>query len=154
MRSRGKIVGVDATVALRPVDAGNWRSVAALTVTEAQRAWVAEPAYYLALCHYSSTGWTPLAITDAAGTVVGFLMWAIDPDDGAAWLGGILVDAAHQGKGYGRAAVTAALAEIEAPSFALSYEPDNTVARALYTSLGFVETGEKEGDELVARRAV
>jgi hypothetical protein len=49
--------------------------------------------------------------------VVSFLMWAIDPHDGAAWLGGIVVDATHQGKGYGRAAVSAALAEIEAPKF-------------------------------------
>ena len=37
---------------------------------------------------------------------------------------------------------------------ALSYEPENTVARRLYASLGFVETGEQEEDELVARRPV
>jgi len=35
----------------------------------------------------------------------------------------------------------------------LSYEPENVVARRLYTSLGFVETGERVDDELVARRA-
>ena len=35
---------------------------------------------------------------------------------------------------------------------ALSYEPENTVARRLYASLGFVETGERVEDELVARR--
>ena len=35
----------------------------------------------------------------------------------------------------------------------LSYDPENTVARRLYTSLGFVETGERMDDELVARRA-
>jgi diamine N-acetyltransferase len=137
---------------LRAVDADNWRAVAKLTVHEAQRDWVMEPAYYLALCHYSPVGWRPLAMVSGEDEVVGFLMWAIDPDDGAAWLGGILVDAAHQGKGYGRAAVVAALAEIDAPSFALSYSPDNTVAKALYTSLGFVETGETEDDEVVARR--
>ena len=143
---------MDTTVTLAPVDADNWRAVAGLTVTEAQRAWVAEPAYYLALCHYSPVGWRPLAITTADGGVIGFLMWAVDPEDGAAWLGGITVDAAHQGRGYGRAAVSAALAEIDAPGFALSYQPDNTAARALYASLGFVETGEQEDDEVVARR--
>ncbi|GIF45522.1 diamine N-acetyltransferase [Asanoa ferruginea] len=143
---------MDASVTLRPVDADNWRAVAALTVTEVQRAWVAEPAYYLALCHYSPVGWRPLAVTDADGTVVGFLMWAVDPEDGAAWLGGITIDATQQGKGFGRAAVSAALTELDAPSFALSYQPDNTAARALYASLGFVETGELEDDEVVARR--
>ena len=35
----------------------------------------------------------------------------------------------------------------------LSYEPENAVARRLYTSLGFVETGERVDDELVARHA-
>jgi diamine N-acetyltransferase len=143
---------MDASITLRPVDADNWRAVAALTVTETQRAWVAEPAYYLALCHYSPVGWTPLAVTDAAGSVVGFLMWAVDPEDGAAWLGGITIDATQQGKGFGRAAVSTALTELDAPSFALSYQPDNTAARALYASLGFVETGELEDDEVVARR--
>ncbi len=36
--------------------------------------------------------------------------------------------------------------------FALSYQPDNEVAKALYASLGFVETGEVDDDEVVARR--
>jgi diamine N-acetyltransferase len=35
---------------------------------------------------------------------------------------------------------------------ALSYAPDNAVARTLYRSLGFIETGEADGDEVVARR--
>ncbi len=34
---------------------------------------------------------------------------------------------------------------------ALSYEPENTAAKALYADFGFVETGEMEGDEVVAR---
>ena len=32
----------------------------------------------------------------------------------------------------------------------LSYEPENEVARALYRSLGFIENGEMDGDEIVA----
>ena len=36
-------------------------------------------------------------------------------------------------------------------SAALSYAPENAAARALYASLGFAETGEREDDELVAR---
>jgi diamine N-acetyltransferase len=35
---------------------------------------------------------------------------------------------------------------------ALSCEPENTVARQLYASLGFVETDERVDDEIVARR--
>ena len=32
----------------------------------------------------------------------------------------------------------------------LSYEPENTVAKSLYASFGFVETGEKDGEEQIA----
>jgi len=35
--------------------------------------------------------------------------------------------------------------------FALSYQPTNVVAKHLYYSLGFSETDEWEGDEIVAR---
>ena len=143
-------------VTLRPVDRDTWRDVAGLRVAAAQRDWVAEPAYYLALCCYGSAGWRPLAVL-AGERVVGFLMWAVDPDDGSCWLGGLLVDRERQGKGYGKRAVRTAVAMLaESGShsgFALSYRPDNVVARRLYAGLGFVETGEREGDEVVARLA-
>jgi diamine N-acetyltransferase len=110
-------------VTLSPVTADNWREVAALEVNESQRRFVAEPLYYLALCSYGKE-WYPLAI-NLNEQVIGFLMWAIDPADQCGWLGGILVDRRHQGKGYGRQAVRAAiklLAEVQKiQSFALSY---------------------------------
>ncbi|MEV4417911.1 GNAT family N-acetyltransferase [Catellatospora sp. NPDC049609] len=83
--------------------------MAGLNVSDAQRAWVAEATYYLALCHYSPTGWRPLAVYDQQGEAVGFLMWAVDPEDASVWLGGIMIDGRRQGQGLGRAAVTAAI---------------------------------------------
>lgn len=141
-------------VTLRPVDAGSWRDVARLTVGAAQERFVAAPTYYLALCAYGDV-WHPMSVHEADGTVVGFLMWGIDDADGSCWLGGVLVDAAHQGRGVGRAAVREAIrvlrAQTGATAFALSYDPDNTVAKGLYASLGFVETGEVDDGEVVAR---
>lgn len=141
-------------VDIAPVSSTSWRAVAALTVTPEQRGFVAEPSYYLALCCFDEAGWTPLSMT-VDGEVVGFLMWAVDPDDGACWLGGVLVDAAQQGHGIGRAGVSAALRHLSREhghrAFALSYDPDNMRARRIYARLGFVETGEREGDEVVAR---
>ena len=32
----------------------------------------------------------------------------------------------------------------------LSYEPENEIARQLYRSFGFVETGDMDGEELIA----
>ena len=145
-------------VSVEPVTGETWRDVASLRVTESQRAFVAEPAYYLCLCCYGDL-WHPLAVradnARAESTIVGFLMWAIDPEDRSCWLGGILIDRDHQRRGYGRAAVEAAMRRLrdeqEVTGFALSYEPDNVVARGLYRSLGFEETGEREDDEIVAR---
>jgi diamine N-acetyltransferase len=137
---------------LEPVGADEWRDVTALEVTDAQRAFVAEPAYYLALCAYGGL-WRPLAIV-LDERVIGFMMWAVDPEDDSCWLGGLLVDRHHQRRGYGRRAIEAALSMLASEGghrrFALSYAPDNP-ANPLYEALGFRETGEREGDEVVAR---
>lgn len=139
---------------LEPVDAANWEAVAALEVAPEQRGFVVAPSRYLALCAYGGVGWTPLAIR-TRGTVVGLLMWAVDPDEGAVWLGGILVDRRWQRRGIGRRAVRAAIELLsrqeETLAFALSYAPANDVARRTYAALGFVETGEVADDEVVAR---
>ena len=141
------------TVELSDVTADNWRACADLEVSGEQRAFVAPVTRYLCLCHYDAV-WGPLAIT-ADDQVVGFMMWAVDPDDGSGWIGGLVIDRERQRTGYGRAAVIALLERLRreqgCTSAALSYAAENAPARALYASLGFVETGEREDDELVAR---
>ena len=68
----------------------------------------------------------------------------------------LMIDEKYQNKGYGRAAVKLALDFIntlpcgKAEYCWLSYEPENEVARRLYQSFGFEETGEKDCDELIA----
>lgn len=141
-------------VTIQPVDGANWRAVAQVQVGETQRDFVMPTTYYLALCHYSEVGWQPLAIL-LDEEVIGFLMWAVDPADGACWLGGIQIDQRYQGLGYGRQAVNIALRWLNAThgfeQFALSYQPANKVARHLYQQVGFFEGDEWEDDEVVAR---
>ena len=99
-------------------------------------------------------------------TPVGFLMIGFDVDD--YWedapeiarnnynLWRLMIDKAHQGRGFGREAVRLALEFVRSfPCGAakycwLSYEPENERARRLYRSFGFSETGEKDGEELIA----
>ena len=81
-------------------------------------------------------------------------MWGIDDADGAA--GSAASSSTLAAASWlGRAAVIQALSLLRTETghtpFALSYRPDNVVARRLYASLGFVETGEEEDGELVAR---
>jgi diamine N-acetyltransferase len=141
-------------VELVKVDADNWRTACELRVFAEQADFVAPVAYYLALCAYGDD-WHPLAIT-AAEDMVGFAMWAIDEADNSFWIGGLLVDADRQRRGFGRAAVERLIdmaAEHGCPEVALSYQPSNP-ARKLYAAMDFVETGEMEDDEVVARRRV
>jgi diamine N-acetyltransferase len=144
-------------IAAEPVTSANWRAVAALQVKPDQQEYVNSPVFNLVLCQYSPVGWSPLALR-REDQIVGFLMWAVDPADQSCWLGGVMIDAAFQGLGYGKKAVAAALAMLRTQhghhQFALSYHPENTVARRLYLELGFQETGEVEDEEVVARLEV
>ena len=113
---------------------------------------MAEVAYYLCLSHYGGE-WHPLAV-ERDGSILGHIMWAVDDEDDSVWLGGLVIDAAAQSAGVGRAAVNAFLerfAEDGQHNIALSVSPENSVARHLYSSIGFVETGEMDDDEIVLR---
>lgn len=68
----------------------------------------------------------------------------------------LMIDKRYQNRGYGREAIQLALDFIrtfpcgKAEYCSLSYEPENEVAAKLYHSMGFVENGEMDGDEIVA----
>jgi len=91
--------------------------------------------------------------------MVGFVMYA-DPasppdDQGRTWILRIMIGQDHQGKGYGRAAMIALLARMQAATppprtIALDFHEGNHVAEKLYESLGFRKTGEQEGHEVIA----
>jgi len=135
-----------------PAIDGLRRACLALEVEPDQRRFVSPVVDYLALCKRPGSPWRPFAVL-YGDRVVGFVMHGIDPDDDSAWIGGLVIDRTYQRRGIGRTVVdllVARAAEQGRPS-ALSYEPENTGAKALYALAGFIETGETEGDEVVAR---
>ncbi|MEV2240528.1 GNAT family N-acetyltransferase [Micromonospora sp. NPDC049891] len=141
-------------ITLRPVDDDNWRAVADVAPRDDQRDWVpALAARYLLLTQRSEV-WNSLAVY-ADDTVVGHIMWGVDEDD-SRWIGGMLIDAAQQGGGVGRAVVRTLCdwLTVQGHPVRLSYHPENTSAARLYTSLGFAPTGAWEDDELVAELTV
>ncbi|MEH0981246.1 GNAT family N-acetyltransferase [Micromonospora sp. CPCC 205556] len=139
-------------VTLRPVDDGNWRAVADVAPRDDQRVWVAALAARYLLLSMRSDVWTSLAVY-ADEAVVGHVMWGVD-DDGSRWIGGMVIDAAEQDRGVGRAAVRTLAEWLGGQDggcpVRLSYHPANVSAARLYTSIGFVPTGAREDDELVA----
>ncbi|MBR4471509.1 MAG: GNAT family N-acetyltransferase [Erysipelotrichaceae bacterium] len=67
----------------------------------------------------------------------------------------LMIDKRYQGRGYGKKAIELALDFIriwpcgKAEYCEISFEPENTHARDLYSSMGFVENGEMDGEEIV-----
>ncbi|MEU2821558.1 MULTISPECIES: GNAT family N-acetyltransferase [unclassified Streptomyces] len=142
-------------VTLHEVDADNWRAVADCAPRDDQRDWVpALAARYLVLTAREDT-WHSRAVL-AGDEVTGHIMWGRD-EDGSYWIGGMLIDAAHQGRGIGAAAVrtltTWLTTRENCRAVRLSYAPANQAAAHLYTALGFRPTGVEEDGEVVAEWA-
>jgi len=142
-------------IRLEAVTARNWRAVARLRLLPEQEALVASNLYSIAQSKFDPDA-RPRAVY-AGKDLVGFLMYDVGETkekNRAASVYRFMIDAKHQGKGYGRAALALALAEIKAvPGIAkvsIGYMPENAVAKAFYASLGFIEVGTDEDGEIVA----
>ena len=139
-----------------------------LEVSEAQKTFVASNEVSMIEAYTAITGnghAFPFGIYDD-DMPVGFLMIGFDVDDywedapeiakGNYNLWRLMIDKTYQGRGYGKEAVQLALDFIrtlpcgEAAFCWLSYEPENKAARRLYQSFGFEETGEMDGEEIIA----
>ncbi|QZY30331.1 GNAT family N-acetyltransferase [Nocardioides coralli] len=135
---------------LEPVTRDNWRAVADIAPRDDQRRFVpALAARYLLLGIYGDT-WHNLGAFEG-DTAVGHVMWGVDDEDGSCWIGGLVVDRAHQGRGVGRRVVELLLEQLreQAGVVRMSYLPDNTASRTLFASLGFVDTDEWDDDERI-----
>lgn len=128
-----------------------WRSVADVVPRDDQREFVFPMAARYLLMSLVEDDWHFLAVL-ADDEVVGHAMWAID-DDGSRWIGGLMVDAAQQGVGLGRAATQTLLQWLHdqpgCTAVRLASHPANVAATRMYRSLGFRATAEMDGDEVV-----
>ena len=142
-------------VRLADITAANRAAVIALELAEDQQDLVSSNADSLDDARGNRNA-RPRAIY-AGETLVGFLMY--DAPDGPdepdqATIYRFMIDKAFQAKGYGRSALQRAIDEIRQVAgirrVLILYVPGNEVARAFYASLGFVELGPDEDDEMVA----
>ncbi len=153
---------------LEKVNGNNVWDILKLTVSESQKNYVAANDISIIEAYTTITGngyAFPFGIYDG-DTPIGFLMIGFDVDDywidapeiarGNYNLWRFMIDKAYQNRGFGREAVQLALDFIksfpcgEAEYCWLSYEPENEVAAKLYHDFGFIENGERDGDEIIA----
>ncbi len=154
--SQGQGIPGVPVVTVRPIDQENFHPVIDLEVEADQSGFVAPNVYSIAQA-WLEPNCEPLAIY-AGDELVGFAMYGLDEDTDDWWIIRLMIDRRHQRKGYGREATRALIRLIAeragAETITMSYEPENFAAAALYRSLGFVETGEIDDGEAVARLAV
>jgi ribosomal protein S18 acetylase RimI-like enzyme len=122
------------------VKAGTWSSEVSLARSQA--------AYDELLPNgRASSGTYLFSVRDAHDNRRVAYLWFVlrgEPERKEAYVLGITVDAEFRGQGYGRAAMRACMDEarkVGAASVGLHVFAHNTVARSLYTSLGFAEVG-------------
>jgi diamine N-acetyltransferase len=153
---------------LEKINGKNVWNILKLSVNNSQREFVAsnEISIIEAYTAITANGYAyPFGIYDG-DIPVGFLMIGFDKDDywedapdvatGNYNLWRLMIDKNYQHKGYGRQAVKLALDFIKtypcgpAEYCWLSYEPENQIAKELYASFGFTETGDMDGEEIIA----
>jgi len=147
------------TVSLQDVTAENWRAIIGLGVGPGQREWVAPNHYSLIEAAYglgdglAHLRLVPLAIC-ADERPVGLLLYNHGPTRERFFIMRLMIDAAFQGRGYGRAALAQLLAGMrahpQAKEVAISYNRGNEPARRLYESCGFSEVpGENPAEAML-----
>ena len=149
----------------------NYSTVAVgLKLDEEQQKYLGNNELSLVQAYVSSANdeypWLPFAVC-SDDKVVGFTMIAYNSNDNGIikekhyGIYRFMIAKKYQGKGYGREALNKIIEKIktfpygEAPAIYLSTKHENVVAKNLFLSVGFVETGENDEDgDALARLAL
>lgn len=155
-------------IKFEPITFDNHRDVCRLEVLPEQQAFVASATMTLAQSYVIATNdpFPPLTYAIYDGELlVGLIFMDYEPvgindysDENCYCIIRLIIDKAHQGKGYGTAAIRQAIELLstkpqgDAACIFITYKDDNPAAKHIYEKLGFVPTGAfNEQDEIIAR---
>ena len=148
--------GRKAKITLRKVTRKNLTSILKLKVAKAQEKFVAANAVSIAQGCYNKGAW--FRAIYAGETPVGFVMMYEDRKRGRYYLWRFMIDARHQGKGYGKRALTLIIDRVRksprARALTLSYVRARGGPEKFYHRFKFEDTGKMEYGEHVARLAL
>ena len=135
-------------ISLREITPQNFRECINLKVAAGQENFVAPNVMSIAQAKIYPTV-KPLAVYHE-DEMVGFVMYGFDEDEKHFYLGRLMIDEKHQGKGYGKTATLAVIERMkqieDCREIYLSFVPENTGAEKLYISVGFERTGKISED--------
>ena len=138
-------------VELREVTKDNYEECLNLNVADNQKTFISSNAYSLAQAWiYYKTAY-PFAIY-ADNKMVGFIMLGYYEAEQYYTLWKFMIDEKYQKKGYGKEALKLGIDHLincfKVKEIYTAYESHNFVAKNLYASVGFRETGEVVGNEV------
>ena len=139
-------------VSLREVTAENVHEVLALAVAPEQVGYVSTNAKSIAEAHFEPRAWFRAVAAD--DELVGFVMVYRVPERPEFHIWRFMIDARHQGRGFGRRALELLLDEARADGNAdvtLCVRPGEHSAFDFWARAGFEDTGELDGDQIVMR---
>lgn len=136
-------------VELREITKDNYEECLNLSVAESQKNFVSSNSHSLAQAWvYYNTAF-PFAIY-ANNIMVGFIMLGYYEAENYYTLWKFMIDTKYQNKGYGKRALKLGIDYLvnrfNVKEVYTAYEMNNSVAKKLYTSIGFRETGEVAGN--------
>ena len=130
----------------RKIDKSNYWDCIALTIDDSQEGFVADNKQSLVEAAYEDGLYTLGIYQDE--TMVGFVLYDYDETFPGWSMSRFMIGKQFQGKGYGKRAVVAFLeyfkANHDADKLYISVSLDNTVARKMYSDIGFKEIKEVE----------
>ena len=148
-------VSKESKVALREVTKENLREIFRLEVAPEQSHFVATNEMSIAQAYFDrDIAWFRAIYADE--TPVGFLMLSDDASKKKYFLWRLMIDARYQKFGFAKRALELLFDYVRtrpgAKELLVSYFPGEGSPEGFYEKLGFVPTGEMEGDEIIMRR--
>lgn len=144
---------------LKRVDESNFIECFNLKLGKGQEKFVSHPIRSLAQAYVYYNQCTPFAIYKD-NVVIGYVMVIYDYDEENYNIWHMMIDEKYQNKGYGTKAVELCLDYIKTQPFGksnvviLTCNIDNLSAIHIYEKLGFVDTGERDDDEMVMKLVI
>ena len=138
-------------ISLRKITQDNWRECIKLKVKDEQKHFVGSNENSLSMC-YVHPEINPFGIY-LDEKMIGFITYALDPDENIYYINRFMIDENFQGNGYGKRALQLMIEKLKnmgVKALDILHNPNNQSAIKLYQSLGFKLTENKVGDDAVS----